>query len=519
MAWTFPPDFLFPLSGADWAPAGDTAQHVIAQRYFLRDAWRWPPLVAMNLNTPEGLNIAFADGIPLLALPLKVVAAWLPEGFHGIGLWYAIACLLQPVAAVWALRGAGERRLLPAIGVALAAVSMPAWLGRYGHAALTGHFVLLFSLGLYLRLVAGARLWPVAVAASVAMLLVHPYLMAMGVALLAAVPLTLLLRGDRRWPRAAGGFIACVASVVLVMAGFGYFGAAGDGGYGQFAMNLLSPVWPYRSGLLPGLVTAEVDATGHGGWEGFNWLGFGLLAGLAAVAWLGWPGMVRRHVGLALAMLGLTALAVSQRVGFGSAILLDLGQAPAVLEQFRASGRFFWPVAYVLLIATAVLLGRWRPWLVLAMGLLQFADAIPMRAALQQWVSQRPAWALEAAPLRALFATHDRLTLFPSWACIPHDAGEAFVLEHQALALASESAIPVNTMQVARWRVPPVCRDAALAATLLVPGELRLFLPEAATLAPPGCAPVGQALACSLGATPRSADAVPPDTAGGSSSR
>src|SRR5687767_13857136 len=141
---------------------GDAAQQAIAQRYFIRDAWRWPPLFAANLNTSEGgLNIAFADGIPLLALPLKVAAAWLPAGFDGIGLWYALACILQPVAAVWCLRGTGERRLLPAVAVALAAASMPAWLGRYGHAALTGHFVLLLALGLYLRLVRAHRpaLW------------------------------------------------------------------------------------------------------------------------------------------------------------------------------------------------------------------------------------------------------------------------------------------------------------------------------------------------------------------------
>ena len=518
-AWTFPLDFLFPHAGLPWAPVGDAAQHAIVQRYFLQDSWRWPPLLAMNLNTPEGLNIAFADGIPLLALPLKLIAAWLPQGFHGIGLWYAISCVLQPVAAVWALRGAGETRLLPAIGVALAALSTPAWLGRYGHAALGGHFLLLLSLGLYPRLVRGPRLWPAAVALSVATLLTHPYLMMMGMALLAAVPLTLLLRRDRGWIMAAAGLGACMAAVLLVMVGFGYFGAVGDGGYGRYAMNLLSPVWPYRSGLLPGLVTAEVDATGFGGWEGFNWLGAGLLLGLALALWHGgaW-GLVRRHAGLALAMLALTVLAVSQRVGLGGQIVLDLGQAPAVLEQFRASGRFFWPVAYVLLIGTALLLARWRPWLVLALGLLQFADAVPMRAALHDWVARRPAWELEAAPLRALFATHERLSLFPTWPCIAPRDEESFSLAQQALALASETAIPVNTMQVARWRTPPVCQDAALAATPIAPGELRLFLPAARALAPRGCTAVGEALACGP-VTPRSANAVPPDTAAGSSSR
>jgi len=61
---TFPADFLFPRAGAAWAPQGDAAQHAIAQRYFIGDAWRWPPLLAANILPPGGLNIAFADGIP-----------------------------------------------------------------------------------------------------------------------------------------------------------------------------------------------------------------------------------------------------------------------------------------------------------------------------------------------------------------------------------------------------------------------------------------------------------------------
>lgn len=516
-----PPEFLLPEAGRPWKPVGDAAQHIVAQRYVLRDpAWHWPPPMAPSLGTAEGgTNIAFADGIPLLALLLKAVAAWLPPGFHGIGLWYGLAFVAQPVAAVWCLRGSGERRLVPAIGVALAAASMPAWLNRYGHAALTGHFFLLIALGLYLRLARrqSAALWAAATAVAVAALLAHPYLAAMVLALLGAVPLTLLLR--RRGAPGGGGAAlagsgAATGAVLLVMAAFGYLGASGEGGYGRFALNLLSPIWPHRSGLLPGLVAAEVDATGHGGWEGYNWLGAGLLAGLLAAVLLrprALAAMLRRHAGLALALLGLTLLAVSHRVGFGKTVVLDLGAAvPAVLEQFRASGRFFWPVAYALLIGTAAVLARHpRPRLgaalVLALGVAQFADAAPLRAALRDWAAARPAWTLDAPALRALFARHERLTLLPSWPCIAREAERDYVQALEALTLASETALPVSTMYVARWRgaAPPACRDAALAAAPLAPGELRLILPGAvARMLPlvPGaaerCAAVGEAVAC-----------------------
>jgi hypothetical protein len=106
--WLFPGGFLVPAAGAPWRPVGDAAQHMVAQRYLIADAWRWPPTLAANLNTQEGgLNTAFADSIPALALALKALRGLLPEGFHGVGLFYGLAWLLQPVAAVWALRGAG----------------------------------------------------------------------------------------------------------------------------------------------------------------------------------------------------------------------------------------------------------------------------------------------------------------------------------------------------------------------------------------------------------------------------
>lgn len=548
-AATFPVDFLLPHAGAGWAPVGDAAQHAVAQRYFIRTPWSWPPLGIAALDTPRGVNLAFADGIPLLAFALKAIARFLPQGFHGIGLWYAIATILQPVAAVWALRGAGELRLLPAVGVALAALAMPAWLARYGHAALGGHFLLLLALGWYFRLLGRTSLvcWLGAGMTALAALLVHPYLAAMVLAVLGAVPATLLLRADRGWLAAAASVGAILAMVIATMAVFGYLGAAGDGGYGQFAMNLLSPIWPYRSLLLGEFVAGEVDATGKGGWEGYNWLGTGLVAGLLVCLVLS-PRQtgraIARHAGLLAVLVALTLLAISQRVGLGNTIVLDLGPAPALLEQFRASGRFFWPVAYTLLIGTALLLARLPagPFLVLAMGAVQTADSMPIRADLRAWAEARPAWVLAAEALRPMLAGAARLTLLPSWACIPPDAEATFVEAHQALALASETALPVSTMHVARWRTRPRCNDAALAAAPFVPGELRLILPAAQTALlplvpeaarrcrsvgiavacldpPPPSAPLPAALVGPAAPAPHSEGAAPPDTAGGASSR
>jgi hypothetical protein len=251
--YSFPLDFLFPLSPSDGPfPEGDMAQHVVGQRYFIADAWRWPLLMVSNLGQPEGTNIGLTDSIPLLALILKAFAPWLPSGFHGIGLWYAISWTLQPIAAIWCIRATGEKRGLPALCMAVICVSMPAWWSRFGHAALTGQFLLLAALGSYFILVRHGSVGRCVAATALlcATVLVHPYLFLMNAAILTAVPLTLLLRKDRGFRLGVAGASAAMAVALLSIWWLGYLGTRGEGGFGRFAMNLLSPVWPAGSWIL-----------------------------------------------------------------------------------------------------------------------------------------------------------------------------------------------------------------------------------------------------------------------------
>jgi hypothetical protein len=523
----FPLDFLFPQAGLPWLPFatdhGDTVAYIVAQRYLINDSWRWPPTFTANLDTQiGGTNIAFADAIPLLALALKAVRWALPEGFHGVSLFYGICWVLQPVAAVWALRGAGERRLLPAIGIAVAAISMPAWIARYGHAALSGHFLVLAGIGFYFRLAQldpGQRsrfIWPAAAALQVVTVLVNPYLALMNLALLAAVPITRMVRRQRF----VGDLLrtsACAAAVAGVLALFGYFGAKGEGGYGLFAMNLLSPLWPAGSGLIGAPFDFRVDATGLGGWEGYNWLGLGLVLGLG-VGVLTQPTIASnavwsRHVGLGLALLVLTLLAITHRIGLAAFIIVDLGHLPEflkalglsdLLESFRSSGRLFWPVAYVLLVGAMFLLARTWPVLCIVFAVIQFIDAGPLRGSLQAWARDRPVWSAESEALRRPIADANSLTLLPSLPCLGMAArNDTHALLFEVLSLASERAVPVSTTYAARWYQSPVCRDDQLAAAPFAPGELRVILPSArpslAHLVPRAderCFAVGQALAC-----------------------
>jgi hypothetical protein len=93
--------------------------------------------------------------------------------------------------------------------------------------------------------------------------------------------------------------------------------------------------------------------------EGFNYLGLGvILLGLLALSRLAakpiaWRSLAR-HAPLAAYCLALFLFSLSNRVTYGDRFLvvLPMGPLESFCATFRSSGRFFWPVYYVIVCAT-----------------------------------------------------------------------------------------------------------------------------------------------------------------------
>ena len=483
---------IFPLAALNGtisltdAVHGDTAQHIVGQRYFLADRWRWPPLSTGLIEPPEGVNIALTDSVPLMALLGKPWFGLLPSGGHFVYLWVFISYVLQPAAAVFALRSAGERRLVPALAAGVIAISLPAFIFRFNHAALCGHFLILAAIGVYFRAVRqpDGRLWRNAAwftVIPVLSLLVHPYFLAMTTGILLAVPAALILRLQFRpalWAilELAGAGVVVGASA---WAG-GYLGADVASGFGLYSLNLLSPFLPTGSAFF---AFPMIDVTG-GQYEGFSYLGLGLaaLAALAALTIIRKATLrdLQQHGALLLVALGAVVFAASDKVYVGTHLIAHDGLIPAVLKQFRASGRFVWVDLYVLLIgATLVLCRCLRPaWLygvLAACALLQFADAGSLRRQVRGQIRAAQAWTVDASVMRPILARHQSLTLWPTYACDHSQVNNPPYSD--MLLLASERALPVNTIPVARNTADDACRTDAITQPVLRPGELRVLLP------------------------------------------
>ncbi len=399
-AWLFPPSFL--LGHGLFFEDGDISKDISGWLYFAQDAWQRPLLYTPWLNYPEGISIAFTDSIPLMALLFKPFAPLLPEGFHYFGLWHGVALLLQAWGAVFLVRSLGCLRAWQALLAAGFAVIWPMWLFRFGHSALLAQGILLYALGFLFR---GQRgLWTVqqttmaiVLACQVALLL-HPYLLAMCYAILAAW-LFDQWRDSRRLAVQLVRLAASAAITLLLAALLGFLGgAASTGQYGQHGLTLTS-LW------CGGYGAAWLNCNPGAG-EHYAYLGIGALLVLAvSILWQGprLARVMREHTGLVVMSVALLAFALTHRVLVGDTVIAEYPPPPWLLDWagiFQASARFVWPVAWLIFFAAFAVLARkgWLGMIILAVALgLQWVDTTVRRdeiriAARLPATTTDPAW-------------------------------------------------------------------------------------------------------------------------------
>lgn len=366
---------------------GDRAQHHLGWCFYRLDPWSWPPSRISSLFAPVGTSLGYTDSIPFAAMLLKPLLTATSVEVQYLGPWLLLNHLLQGVfggAIATRVARVAPLRLLVVVAIALA----PPFLFRQMHVALSTHWILLAALFLYLS-PGRSALWLFAVVLFAA--LVHPYLAFMALALAVAS----FLRGaDGSYRLVAVQVAGCVA---VALAGL-YLGGTldpqhgasdyGAGGYGYFSANLLAFADSRGFALwMPPLPGRPMQ------YEGFNYLGPGILA-LWIAALVHRPSrrrtrdLIRDHRTLMAVLVALGMVAVSNRIMFGSVKVITIGlheSLDTLAAPFRSSGRFLWPVWYVVVLSAARVADGWKDTprlrsLLLVLVLLQLVDLSPMWA-------------------------------------------------------------------------------------------------------------------------------------------
>jgi Family of unknown function (DUF6311) len=449
----------------------------VAYIAFLHAPWGVPLFFVPDLGTPTGSSVILVDAVPIVALLGKSLAWATGLTINPYGIWTAACFVLAAMFAVLLVMELGEKSLLAAIAASLLAISMPALLYRFGHLSLLGQFIVIGALWRYARDPYAGGVWRrliwwagwLCLAA-----LVHGYLFMMAAAIYAA---TVLRRVDTERPSVPGALhepalVACCVAAVLAVAG--HFGkgtgtSASGAGFGYFSMNLMSPLWPQRSGLFPGFYGLLTGPDGQ--YEGFNYLGAGvlLLVAVAVVAsWRFIPRMIRQHIVLIVVLVYLAIFAVSNAVFIGSREVLYV-PLPSFLAFtagiFRSSGRMFWPCAYALALFSLVLVlrnlrPRWKTAVVLGCCVLQLIDSNPLRARLTMLTQREVPTLLDLPQWEARMIGAKRVQVVPSFVCGKY----ALYVVHLELQLAAVTTRrPINA--VYNPRLQDNCSASAAAAT------------------------------------------------------
>ena len=473
--WFFDWDFLKGISpfwsypiGTVPASYGDLITALSGYWAFVQDDWTLPLFSVRKLGIPHGTNIIFTDSIPCVALLGRLVFRATGHLVNLYGAWTALCVALLPASLTALCYTLGARSIAAALAATLIGLSMPPFWFRWGHLSLMAHFEFVLALLLYFstrQKMHPGRFLAAACALMLLSLWTHSYIFLMVSGVITATI-------GQRWSdghirlRGAAGLLAAIAVVAIGgVALSGHLSGSGSlsgEGFGYYSMDVLSPVIPQMSGLLA-LARDRLFVGAGGQYEGYNYLGAGALLLFAIMAMT-----YARRGEMATAwrrtawLIGLLAvyflLAVSNEVYIGGVKVVSLPLPRALmglLEIVRSSGRFFWPVLYMLVAAAIARCATRRPpeavVLLLAASALQWVDVAPLRLAMAQSIAAKPSPPLALDAWGPLIADHKAVIVLPSFACLVEgdDWNKAAAVELQLLA--AKGGVGINSVYAGRY--------------------------------------------------------------------
>lgn len=351
----------------------DQIQHYNGWKLFRNSDWSFPFIgLTDQMMYPNRISVIYTDSIPLFALFFKLFEGFLPNTFQYFGIYGLLAFSLQGgIASLIMLKFTRSKWLCWLSGFLL--VLSPCMLNRmFYHTALSAQFLLLLAIYFWIarRQYSFKRTcvyWFLLGMLSVSL---HMYFVPMIGILLVGTVLHELLDKQITWKQALvliSGFIVCAGAVFALLGGF-YGGVSSTaGGVGDYNSNLNtflnsmgnSRIFPNRNAL-------------EGQYEGAAYLGAGglLLVALSVLACCGclkkeW---LLRHKNALISAGAVTVItlfiAINCKIAFDKHLLFQYelpGIILKLLAIFRATGRFIWILAYLLMAASLMVLAKRLP--------------------------------------------------------------------------------------------------------------------------------------------------------------
>lgn len=451
----FPAGFVKGTSSYWLTEVDDVTQYIAGFNAFFSAPFNYPLLAFDSINYPQGTRATFVDAIPLYALLLKLLVPASFAPFNPFGVWLALVFVGQAICGWWILRELQVKSWPALLALIVCLLTFPALTTRLGHISLMSHWIILCSLALYIRCrktCESQRLaWSLLLLAAFH---INIYLCVMASAVYVV---SCLSSFPKLHPAAIAHalipFLVVGVSLFLTIFPMEQVTVAPEVGFGVYSMNLLSP---FHGGGYLNFPNPEMP----GQYEGFNYLGLGVLLAFALSFVLNYRAAVggfSQHRALTWLMLLFTVYALSNVVYYGAHQIVTINYPTfmdRITSQFRASGRFFWPVGYCVVIFAIVTLYKRLTTLaftgcMVVLVMLQISDLSNLRHRLVD-TAKRPAATVLTQPAWNEQATREiqYLYFFPKFRCGRADLTHSTLLPTMRYAVVRN--IKINTGYVAR---------------------------------------------------------------------
>lgn len=371
----------------------DPIQAYLGWSFYRRAAWSLPIGSNPDFGMLRNNSIVYSDSIPILAIPLKFTLSPLTLELQYFGVWLLLCFLMQSLFT-FMIVNLFTRSYLYCASSSIFLLFLPFFLNRINlHLALSGHFLILCAIYLYLGSIRRGSNYLLAWSSLiVASTLVHAYLLIMVCALFTAHIFRILstnIREKFRLILMVGALMIFIFFVAKFVAGYSVVQPDHNniGIWGFWAWNSVSLLYPNGwSSLFQAL------PSGKGNVETATYLGIGVLITIAISILVSrrtnyFEILNRRDLfPLLFASVSLALFAITNQISMGS-WKIELPFPADLVKSFtalRASGRMIWPLLYLLVLFALVLIAR----------NIKTRIAIPliMILALVQVIDTRPGW-------------------------------------------------------------------------------------------------------------------------------
>lgn len=377
----------------DWLLTGwyDLSQHYVGSVLYRISGWHFPIGLCDKSFYPYLASVIYTDSIPLVSLLVKILSPILPDTFQFFGIYGLLCFILQGVMAKLLLYRIMDREWQRLFGCIPFLLCAPLWQRMYYHTALASHFLILMGIALFLYRDCVRKMWMrVLLWCLLGVLCVSIHFTIYGMVSVMLVGFAIWEYLDTKKVITPLLYLTTyVFSTVFVFYLFGGFYGDVSGtsdGLGSYSANLNSLFNPIDySAFIKELPLIENQ------YEGLAYVG---IAAIIMLPFALFNIIRRRHYLWAVYKNGIIAsvfslallwfIALSPRVTLGDWEIINVKYPQFIMDAwgiFRASGRFLWPVMYVLILLCLYFAKfearKFFPLLLVAAVVLQFMEYKP----------------------------------------------------------------------------------------------------------------------------------------------